>query len=61
MDPASMDNYARAVDAANERIYKRARPILKPAQLAALAAFQKTMAATQIAGLKMARQMMNGE
>jgi hypothetical protein len=60
-DPTSMDEYARAVDAANQRICKRAQSILKPAQLAALAAFEKNMAATQIAALKMQRQMMNGE
>jgi FtsZ-binding cell division protein ZapB len=61
MDAAAIDDYSRAVDAANQRIYTRARAILKPDQLATLATFQKNMAATQIAGLKMARQMMNGE
>jgi FtsZ-binding cell division protein ZapB len=61
MDPAAIDDYAQAVEAANQRIYTRARSLLKPEQLAALAAFQKNMAATQVAGLKMARQMMGGE
>jgi hypothetical protein len=61
MDAATIEDYAQAVDAANQRIYTRARPLLKPAQLAALATFQKSMAATQVAGLKMARQMMGGE
>jgi hypothetical protein len=61
MDPAAIDDYAQAVEAANQRIYTRARSLLKPAQLAALATFQKNTAATQVAGLKMARQMMNGE
>jgi hypothetical protein len=61
MDAAAIDQYAQDMDEANQRIYTRARPLLKPDQLAALAAFQKNMTATQIAGLKMARQMMDGE
>jgi len=61
MDAAGIEDYAQAVDAANQRIYMRARTLLNSIQLTALATFQKDTAATQIAGLKMARQMMNGE
>jgi outer membrane murein-binding lipoprotein Lpp len=58
MTPADIDRYSEEVAAANQRIYARAETVLNPAQLGALAAFQKNMAASQMAGLKMAQQML---
>jgi FtsZ-binding cell division protein ZapB len=55
MSPAEIDQYSRQVEAANQRVYNRAMSVLTPAQLGALAIFQKNMATAQVAGLKMAQ------
>jgi len=60
MSPVAIDQYAQAVEAADERIYKRAISVLTPPQLTAFAAFQRNAATAQVAGLKMAQQMSNG-
>jgi len=61
VDAGGIDQFSQDVDTANQRIYQRARPLLTREQLGVLSSFQKNMAETQVAGLRMARQMMNGE
>jgi hypothetical protein len=56
---ADIDHYAQQMDAANRRVCRRAKSVLTPAQLAALAVFQKNTTTTQIAGLKMATQTLD--
>jgi outer membrane murein-binding lipoprotein Lpp len=58
VSPAEIDRYSEEVAAADQRIYGRAETVLNPAQLGALAAFQKNMATSQLAGLKMTQQML---
>ena len=60
-EAGGIDQFSQDVDTANQRIYQRARPLLTREQLGVLSSFQKNMAETQVAGLRMARQMMNGE
>jgi hypothetical protein len=60
MSPAEIDQYSQQVEATNQRIYNRAMSVLTAPQLTAFASFQKNMATAQIAGLKMAQQMFNG-
>jgi hypothetical protein len=59
MSPADIDRYSQQVEAVNRRIYTRAMAVLTPPQLGAFAAFQKNLATSQVAGLKMAQQMLN--
>lgn len=61
LDASDIDQYARQIDAVDQRIYQRAGALLTPEQLAVLSTFLKNMAATQIAGLRMAGQMLNGK
>lgn len=59
MSQSDVDQYSQQIDATNQRIYNRAMSVLTPPQLSAFASYQKNMAAAQLAGLKMAQQMMN--
>ena len=61
MTQDQIDQYEQQVTAANQRIYNRAMGILSPPQLTAFGQYQKTMVTTQVAGLKMAQQMMKGQ
>lgn len=56
--PAEIDRYSQEVAAANQRVYTRAASALTPPQLNAFAAFQKNMATSQLAGLRVAQQML---
>ena len=61
MSPDDIDQYSQQLDAMNQRVYNRAMSILSPQQLTAFAAFQKNMAASQLAGLKMAQGMFKSQ
>jgi len=61
MSQEQMDQYSQQVDAMNQRVYNRAMSILTPPQLTSFQTYQKNLAAAQIAGLKMAQQMLKGE
>jgi hypothetical protein len=60
MSPSDIDQYSQQLNAMNQRVYDRAVSVLTPQQLTAFGNYQKTMAATQLAGLKMAQQMFKG-
>jgi hypothetical protein len=57
---ADADQYSQQVDAVNQRIYARAKSVLTAPQLSAFATFQKNLATSQVAGLRMAQQMLKG-
>jgi hypothetical protein len=54
-----IDQYTQQLTDANKRVYNRAMSVLTPAQLTAFQDYQNRMVTTQIAGIKMAKQMMN--
>jgi len=60
MTQADIDQYAQQLDATNQRIYTRAMSVLSGPQLTAFGNYQKTMAAGQVASIKMAQQMLKG-
>jgi len=61
MNDADINQFTQQIDATNQRIYNRAMSVLTPPQLAAFAGYQKNLATTQVAGIKMAQQMMKGQ
>jgi hypothetical protein len=60
MTQADLDQYAQRLDATNQRIYTRAMSVLSGPQLTAFGNYQKTLAAGQVASIKMAQQMLKG-
>lgn len=58
MSAGDIDQYSQRVEAVNHRVYTRAESVLTPTQLSAFAAFQKNSETTQVAGLRMAEQML---
>ena len=61
MNDGDVSQLTQQIDATNQRIYNRAMSVLTPPQLSAFATYQKNMAAAQVAGITMARQMMKSQ
>jgi hypothetical protein len=61
MSDADMNQLSQQIDATNQRIYNRAMSVLTGPQLTAFASYQKNMETAQVAGIKMAQQMMKGQ
>lgn len=61
MNDGDFSQLTQQIEATNQRIYNRAMSVLTGPQLTAFASYQKNMAAMQLAGIKMARQMMKGQ
>jgi cell division protein FtsB len=61
MSDGDISQLSQQIDATNQRIYNRAMSVLTAPQLTAFATYQKNMEAAQVAGIKMAQQMMKGQ